>query len=152
HVLAGGDGALQELRPQPRGSSVEEHLVVLAAQRGVEIGRPALHAVLPRQLLHLRWIAADEQRVGHQAGAVLQRHAALLADLEDRADEVLVHPHPSGDAVHDDADALLAHLLVISFIAFQSGIALLAKPGQSRLPIASLPLLMRTRTAPWLRS
>ena len=65
--------------------------------------------MLARQLGHFLRIAADEDRVRHQAGAVLQRHAALPADLEDRADEVLIHAHASRHAVHDDADALLRH-------------------------------------------
>jgi hypothetical protein len=71
----------------------------------------------------LSGIPAHENRIRHQARAVLERHAALLADLEDRADEVLVHAHAPGDAVHDDADALLHY---ISLIDFQSGIAALA--------------------------
>jgi hypothetical protein len=75
---------------------------------------PALHAVLARELFELRGVAADEQRVGHEARAVLQGHAALLADLEDRADEVLVHAHAPGDAVHDDADALFTHFVATS--------------------------------------
>ena len=33
-----------------------------------------------------------------------EQHAALLADRQDRADQMLVHPHAAGDAVHDDAE------------------------------------------------
>jgi len=96
---------LTEPRPQLRRRGIEEHLVVGRSERAVEIGAPAVHAVLPRQLLHLGGAAPDQQRIGHEARAVLQQHAALLADLEDRADQVLVHPHPPGHAVHDDADS-----------------------------------------------
>src|SRR5690349_6662130 len=104
--------------------------------------------MLLRQLLHLGGVAADEDRVGHQAAAVLQRHAALLADLDNGADEVLVLPHPPGHAMHDDAD--FSHS--ISLIAAQSGCARLAKPGQSSLFRAIFPSLIFRRTAPALFS
>jgi hypothetical protein len=89
---------------------------------------PALIARL--RLLHLRRVAPDEDRIRHQARAVLERNAALPADFEDRAHEVLVHAHAPGDPVHDDADAFGVHAAslcsFISRIAFQSGITLLA--------------------------
>jgi len=47
--------------------------------------------------------------------------------------EVLVHPHASGDAMHDDADSSLRHCILL--IASQSGIAALAKPGQPSDPV-----------------
>src|SRR5260221_2168161 len=106
--------------------------------------------MLLRQLLQLGRVAAHQDRVGHQARAVLERHAALAPDREDRADQVLVHSHASGDPMHDDADASFAQCTLL--IAFQSGIARLAKPGQSRLFVAMVPLAIFRRTAPWLRS
>src|SRR4026208_1326495 len=57
--------------------------------------------------------APDQDRIGHHPVAVLQRHAALVADRTDRADQVLVHAHTSGDAVHDDAETLLGHVLFL---------------------------------------
>jgi hypothetical protein len=79
-----------------------------------------------RQRLHLGRVAPHEQRIGHEARPVPERDAALLANLENRADEMLVHAHAAGDAVHDDADAPLAHCSAISFICRQSGSARLA--------------------------
>src|SRR5580704_6671559 len=38
-----------------------------------------------------------------------QRHAPLRADRQNGADEMLVHPHAAGHAVHDDAETLLRH-------------------------------------------
>ena len=35
--------------------------------------------------------------------------AALGADRADRADEVLVHPHPAGHAVHDESESSCRH-------------------------------------------
>src|SRR5262249_21733557 len=57
----------------------------------------------------LCFVAADENRVGHHPVAVLERDAALGADRENRADQMLVHAHAAGDAVHDDAEPLLRH-------------------------------------------
>src|SRR4029079_19041249 len=132
-----------------RRRGVEEDLVV-GGERLVEVRGPALHAVFPGELLDLRRVAPDQQRIRHHARAVLERDAALPADLEDRADQVLVHAHAPGDAVHDDADALLAHGRLL--MAFQSGRARLAKPAQSSDFIWIIPPLMRRRTAPWLCS
>src|SRR5262249_44139790 len=46
---------------------------------------------------------------GHHPVAVFQRDAALRADGENRADQMLIHAHAAGDAVHDDAEPLLRH-------------------------------------------
>jgi hypothetical protein len=72
-------------------------------QRLVEVGAPARDVVRLGQRFHLLGVAADEDRVGHDLVAVGQRHAALRADRADRADQVLVHAHAAGDAVHDDS-------------------------------------------------
>src|SRR5688572_18690453 len=93
--------------------------------------------MLACERLHLRGVAAHEDRIGHDAIAVLERDAALLADLEDRADEVLIHPHAAGDAVHDDADAFLAHLARASM---NSSVT----PSQSRTYTTRRPLF-----GPW---
>src|SRR5574341_69679 len=156
HVLAGPDRPLEEPGPQLRGGGIEEHLVFRRGERGVEVGGPARHAVLARERLDLRRVPADEQGIGHEARAVPEGDAALPADLQDRAHEVLVHAHAPGDAVHDDADASGVHAVslwcFVSRIAPQSGIAWLAYPVQSSEPMAIMPSSMRTRTAPWLLS
>jgi len=59
----------------------------------------------------LCFVAADQDRVGHHPVAVLERDAALRADRQNRADQMLVHAHAAGDAVHDDAEPLLRHFL-----------------------------------------
>src|SRR5687768_7508300 len=152
-MLAGRDGALQQLGAKLRGGGVEEDFI-LTLQRCTQIGGPSSNAVLFRQLLDFRGVAPHQDRIRHHARTVLQRDAALLADLEDRADQMLVHAHAPGDAVHDDAETLLAwrfpHLILR--MASQSGMARLAKPGQSSDFIRIIPPLMRRRTAPWLCS
>ena len=56
-------------------------------------------------------VAAGQHRLGPDHRAVVEAHAAARADRDDRADEVLVHPHAAGDAVHDDADGATRHCL-----------------------------------------
>src|SRR4051812_37167233 len=70
-VLAGGNRALQELRSKLRRRSVEEYGILLVLKTGIQIGRPALDAVLLRERLHLGGVAPDEQRLRHEPGAVL---------------------------------------------------------------------------------
>src|SRR3546814_5331297 len=48
----------------------------------------------------------NQDRIGHHALAVLQHDAAVVADGDDRPDQMLVHAHAAGDAVHDDAETL----------------------------------------------
>src|SRR5438874_1517797 len=149
HMLAGGDGALEELRSKLGRCRIEKDFV-LALKRGVEIGAPSLELILRCEAFELLRITTDEQRIGHEPAAVLERHTALAADREDRADEMLVHAHAPGDAVHDHADALLAH--AVAFIVFQSGITPLAKPAHFNDWVEIMPAWIFTRTAPWLRS
>jgi hypothetical protein len=51
-----------------------------------------------------------------------QRHAALVADRDDGADQVLVHAHASGDAVHDDSESLGGHGVLLAYLwHFEAG-------------------------------
>src|SRR4026207_1850361 len=68
-VLAGGGRLFEQSRPHLRGCGIEEDLVVLLGQGLVEIGRPALDAMLLRERRRLVRIAADQNRAGHVAGA-----------------------------------------------------------------------------------
>ena len=88
---------------------IEEQRVVGVLERRIEIRRPARYAVRVGQLRELAFIAADQDRVGHHRVAVSQHHAPLRADRQNGADEMLIHPHAAGHAVHDDAETLLRH-------------------------------------------
>src|SRR5215472_6511200 len=109
NVLAGRDRLAQELGAQLGGGGVEEQRVLAVLERGVEVAGPAREPVRLRQLRQLCLVAADEDRVGHHPVAVLERNAALRADGQNRADQMLGHAHAAGDAVHDDAEPLLRH-------------------------------------------
>src|SRR5690606_15707130 len=87
----------------------EVHRVARVAQRLVEVGGPLLEARLLGELLQLRRVAADEDRVGEDGVLVRDPYAALLYDRQDGADEVLVRPHPARHAVHDHANAVRRH-------------------------------------------
>ena len=108
-MLAGADRLGQQRRAHLRRAGVEEDGVVLVRQRRVEVGAPALDAVRLGQRLDLLGVAADQDRVGHHPVAVGEGDAALIADRDDGADQVLVHAHASGDAVHDDSESLGGH-------------------------------------------
>ncbi len=72
------------------------------------------------ELLQPVGVAPDQDRIGHHPVAILQRHAALVADRADRADQVLVHAHAPGDAVHDDAEPLLRHGCSLDLVSFST--------------------------------
>ena len=108
-MLAGLDRLRQQVGAHLRGGGIEEHGIGRVGQCGRQVGGPALDAMLPGDRRHLVGIAPDQDRVGHDAVAVGERHAALLAYGDDRADQVLIEPHAPGDAVHDDAETARGH-------------------------------------------
>ena len=61
-------------------------------------------AGLRGQRFQLGGVAPDEDGVGHDDLVVAELDAALLADGDDGAHQVLVGAHAPGDAVHDDAE------------------------------------------------
>jgi surface antigen len=68
-------------------------VVVLVGQRLVEIGGPALDLEALGQTFDLVGVAADQDRIRHHAVAVAEQHAAgMVADRDDRADQMLVQP------------------------------------------------------------
>ena len=112
-VLAGGDrladgggAAVGGLRVEVDRSSLGS---ASALSRSVVQGRPPHSFEIASSF---GGAAAHQQRPRHDGFAVAERDAALLHDGVERAAQVLVQPHASGDAVHDDADVvngLLAH-------------------------------------------
>jgi hypothetical protein len=118
-VLAGCNRLVQQLGAQLGGGGIEEQRVLGVLQRGIEVGGPARDAVCLRQLRELALVAADQDRIGHDGVAVAQRDAALGADRHDRPNQMLVHPHAAGDAVHDDAETLLRHFFASSCLALR---------------------------------
>ena len=110
-VLAGIDRLGQQRWTRLRGRGIEEDGVLGVGQRLVEIDGPALHVELLCKPLDLVGIAADQDRIGHHAVAIRQHHAALVADRDDGADQMLVQPHAAGDTVHDHAEALRRHIV-----------------------------------------
>ena len=83
-----------------------------AASRSVVEARDAVRLGERRELFG---VAPDQDRIGHDPVAILQSDAALVADRDDRPDQVLVHAHAAGDAVHDDAETMLRHRFFLNF-------------------------------------
>jgi len=65
-VLAGIERLGQQLCAHQRGSGIEEDGVIGIGERSIEIGRPALDVMLAGKLLHLRAVAADDDRIDFQ--------------------------------------------------------------------------------------
>ena len=155
-VLAGAHRLREQGRSHLRRAGVEEDAVVLVRERGLEVGAEARDAVRLRERLDLLGVAPDQDRIGHHAVAVGERHAALRADRDDRADQVLVHAHAPGDAVHDDAEGAGGHGRLpsvrrgqwIGVRVCQCGSAALAKPGTCRLRRSRRPSRTARRTRP----
>jgi hypothetical protein len=88
---------------------VEVHADLGIGQHLVHRRGPALQAVPfsdgPQPLL----VAPDQDRLGVEAGAVLEPDTALLPDGEQRPHQVLAVPHPAGDTVEGDGDDLARH-------------------------------------------
>jgi FAD binding domain len=85
---------------------VEVHVHRGVAEHLIDIGGPPMQAVLfgngPQPLL----TTPDQDGLGVDAGAVVEPHAALLADGEQGPHQVLPVSHPPGDPVHGDVDDL----------------------------------------------
>ena len=102
-VLARLDRPADGVRPLGRDLRVEVDAEAGIGERGVEVGGEALEPVLGGQPGELALVAADQHRLRPDHLATV-RDAALRADREDRADEVLVVAHAAGHAVHGDPD------------------------------------------------
>src|ERR1039457_7187783 len=73
------------------------------------IASPAGEAMRGGNSFQLFFIPAYENRIGNEDSAVAEGEAALCADGEYGPDQVLIEPHASGDAVHDDSGLALPH-------------------------------------------
>ena len=98
-----------------RRACVEKDCVLRIGQRRLYIFRDPLDAMAFRQRRYLLQVAAYEDRVRHGPVAIGERYSALVPDGHDGTDQVLVVAHPSGNAVHDDADTPTSH---VSFCPF----------------------------------
>jgi len=59
------------------------------------------------------FISPGEDRLGHEREVGANAYTALFDDRSDGTDEVLIGAHASGDAVHDDANALFCHVVIL---------------------------------------
>ena len=105
HVLAGLDRRAHAFLAAACDLSVE--VDVGALERLREVGR-VLELVGLGERRELALVAADQCRHRPQRLARADRDPALLADRQDRAQQVLVGPHPPGHAVHRDPDRAAA--------------------------------------------
>ena len=109
HVLAGRDG-LPQARLAGRGDlCVEVDIDTWVAKDIVQAGRPAPDAVPLGNLAQPLRIAPDQDRLGEDRRPVIEQDPALIANREQRPDQMLPVAHPAGHAVHGDVDGLARH-------------------------------------------
>ena len=103
YVLPRRDRLQHILLAQPGRAGIEIDCVLRISRRAPEVGAPTRQPVRLLQSLSTSLRFCPTDRVRHQCAAVVESHAALLADGQDRPDQVLIQPHAPGDAVHDDS-------------------------------------------------
>ncbi len=108
-MLPGGDGAANTGNALIGQGGVEVDRVAAVGQGAVQIRRVLLDPVLLGQGTELVDVAAHQDRFRHDDLVRAQFNPALFADRQDGAKQVLVGPHASRDAVHDDADGVRFH-------------------------------------------
>jgi hypothetical protein len=103
-MLARRDGGFEGWRPFWGDLGIEVDLVLGAGEAGFQVGGPVFETVRIRQGAQPVSASADQDRLGPDDLAVTDRDAALLADCQDRAQQMLVGAHAPSDAVHDDPE------------------------------------------------
>ena len=88
---------------------VEVDFVGWVLHHRIEVGGVFFDGGLVDQGFELGLIAAHQNGVGHDDFFGADFDAALFDDGVDGTQQVLVGAHASGDAVHDDADAMCFH-------------------------------------------
>jgi len=78
-------------------------------RRLVEIGGPTKNVEALGKPLDLFGIATEQDRIRHHTVAVAEQHAVLVANGDDRTDQMLIEAHAAGSAVHDHAETLPRH-------------------------------------------
>ena len=97
------------------GLRVEVDRIRRVTHDAVEIRGVFLNAGLCDQRLEFSFIAADKNRIRHDALGWADLNAALFDDRVDGTKQMLVSAHASCDAVHDDAYFMCFHNYVFRF-------------------------------------
>ena len=92
-----------------RGLGVEVDGILRVREAGFEVGSPSRDAVGTGEQPEFILITPYQNGVRHERRPVRQNDAALIANGDNRANELLVGAHAAGDPVHDDAYLLLFH-------------------------------------------
>ena len=107
-VLAGVERRRGAPRPPSGRARVEIDRDLGVGETGVAIGAPFEAAIRRRQSRELRCVAAEQQRLGHEAVAIGERQPALTPDRHQRA-QMLRRAEPACRALNKDADRGFAH-------------------------------------------
>src|SRR6266851_5979510 len=114
NVLAHGEGGAAALGPPAGGAGVEIDLDRRVGQAGVAIGAPFETAAAPGECGKLLRVAAEQERLWHEAVAIRERQPALPRYRE-QCPQMLGGAEPAGRAVDDDADRAGGHQVPQNF-------------------------------------
>lgn len=132
-VLARGDRLPDRLLAGRGHLGVEVDVDAVVGEDRVEVGGDVVESVAIGQRPERVLAAADQDRLRPQHGAVAEVEAALFAQGQDGADEVLAVAHAPGHTVHGDTHRLACH--VIPFVRAMPQAADRARAVQQALSI-----------------
>jgi len=89
--------------------SIEIDGDVRISQGSIQVGSPAVEAKFVRQCAHSCFITAGQDWFRPEILTVSEAETALLADSEDRPNQMLVTAHPAGNTIHEDMDGARLH-------------------------------------------
>ena len=109
HMLTRLNGFGQQGGAHLRGTRIKENGVVLVGQRFIKVCAETRDAIGFGQGFNFFSIAANQNGIGHHLVTIGQCHTTLIANGHNRSNQVLIHTHASGHAMHDDAKSLYSH-------------------------------------------
>ncbi len=108
-VLASRYGRPDGIGAQRGQLRIEVDVDLGIGQHGVEVGRGPFESIGYGKAVQLVGVASDQDRLWPDGYLVAPVNTALLANRQDRAQQVLVAPHPASHAIHGDGDSALVH-------------------------------------------
>ena len=109
HVLARGCGSFHCSEAAKCRLRIEVDRIRWIRHHTVEVSGVFFNTGHCDELFELGFIAADKNRVRHDALGRADLNAALFDDRVDRTKQMLVFAHASCDAVHDDSYFMCFH-------------------------------------------
>src|SRR5208282_5661667 len=108
-MLSGRDCGFHSRCALRRDLGIEIDRCIAIGKSLAEICGPECEAMFIRERPQARLVSANQNRFRQNSFTVTQSDAALLAESNDRACEMLCAPHSPGHTVHDDFNGSRLH-------------------------------------------